>query len=191
MTSNARRTGLLDLPTEIRGAIFNNVLNVDDDTYKIEGVSSCRRTRYKNIYRVTNIRRHHLAILAVNRQTRAEVQALVPSKIFRFKNTRAFDYFILDRGDDDEKVKSLELKLLYTAKKVQIVFDKRPSRSIRRHWDEIRDILTELLPEPPRVELRDAEGNDMSAKSVCTLGRYYLTRTSTNDKRKQSRVGNR
>lgn len=178
--STADKTGLLDtLPLEIRGMIYENVLAVDDDTYEIEGISSCRRTRYENIYRVTNVERHHLAILAVNKQIRAEVKALIPSKTLRFKNTRAFDYFIFDREDDDEKLKMPELKLLYSAKEVQIVVGKRTSGHVRRRWARIRYSLTELLPQPPSVELVDAEGNDMSAKYVCIIDRYHLERTCT------------
>ena len=174
------KTGLLDLPLEIRVKIYDEVLAIDNDTYEIEGKSSSRWSRYTDFYRVTNINDHHLAILAVNRQTRAEVRALVPSKILRFMSIRAFDYFLLDREDDDEKLKALELELLHAAKKVQIVVGKRPhSRQVRRRWDEIRYILAELLPESPRIELVDDEGNDVGVKRVCILIGVHSRRMCT------------
>lgn len=179
--STARNNGLLDLPTEIRGAIYKNVLAVDDDTYDIEGISACRRTRHRDIYRVTNVDRHHLAILAVTKQIRAEVKALVPSKIIRFKNTRAFDYFLLDRDDEDEdKLKIREMQLLSAAKGVQVVVGKRPTRSVRKHWAELSDILSGLVSELRRIDPVDDEGNDMSAERVRILCRYHLAKTRTN-----------
>ena len=177
--STTNKTGLLDLPLEIRVKFYDELLAVDNDTYEIEGKSSSRWHRYRDFYRVTNIRDHHLAILAVNRQTRAEIKALVPSKILRFKTIRAFDYFLLDRGDYDvdAKLKAPELELLHAAQKVQIVVGKRPySRHVRRYWDEMRYILAELLPEFPRIEPIDDEGNDVGVKAVCMPVCYHLTR---------------
>jgi len=176
--TTTNKTGLLDLPLEIRVKIYDEVLAVDNNTYEIEGKSSSRWSRYRNFYRVTNIDDHHLAILAVNHQTRAEVKALVPSKILRFMTIRAFDYFLLARDDDyDATLKAPELGLLHAAKKVQIVVGKRPfSRHVRRRWDEIRYILAELLPEFPRIEPIDDEGNDVGVKAVCMPVCYHLTR---------------
>ena len=84
----------------------------------------------------------------------------------------------MDRDDDyDAQLKTLELHLLHAARKVQIVVGKRPhSRHVRRRWDEIRYILAELLPESPRIELVDDEGNHVGVKRVCIVVGYLLRR---------------
>lgn len=164
MRSNGQRIGFLHLPIELRANIYNHVLAIEENTYKIECApyTSCSEWQARqNAYKVTNININHFALAAVNKQISAEVKAHVRDhKIFRFASTYALDSFLLTEEHGDLRIIMANVDILSKASKIEVIVGKRPfSCTVREHCVELFEMLTELLPVPLDVEFVDTEGD--------------------------------
>lgn len=167
MTSKGQKIGFLHLPFELRTQIYNYVLAVEEDTYKIECApyTSCSEWQARqNAYKVTNINTNHFALAAVNKQISAEVKAhACNDKHFKFASTYALDAFLLTEEDGDLRIITANVDILSKASKGEVVVGKRPfSRTVREHCVELFETLTELLPTPVEVEYVDTEGDSQT-----------------------------
>jgi len=161
-------TGFLALPLEIRIMIYNYVLLTEENTYEIKDFPTRPHLTWShrdNVHTVSDIDPHHLALTAVNKQTREEIKANLPNKSFRFIGTEALLSFLFNKTASYPK--DVNLDLLAKASKVQVALgSESPSHRIYIHWKPLEYMVWHMT-QPFAVEFVPTEGGEGYMKAVC------------------------
>ena len=161
-------TGFLGPPLEIRIMIYNYVLSTKGNTYEIKDFPILPHLTWShrdNIHTVSDIESHHLALTAVNKQIREEIEANLPKNGFRFIGIEALLSFLFNKTAAYPK--DVNLELLLKASKVQVTLGSEPSpHRIYIHWKPLEYMVWHMT-QPFAVEFIPTEGGEGYMKAVC------------------------